>query len=416
MTGVGTRSSFARQVNQAAMDQELCAVALLALPTLDRLVSIAGAEACDGLVRDVARALTLASSASTTLARTAEGEFGVLVADFRDDNLDRWTSPLITSCRSAITKWRQDHAHLVVGTLPLPDLKVGVAKGADERIWEKAQRARQVAIDQMAAYAIVEYRRDDERIATVEATEAHELATISGLADNSLIAVRQTIASIRQPVQLRSWHRLTAAVRQDQPIDRDLLAPRLARSVELWLLSVVPETIDDAKECFVTVPIDAEISYGRTIASDIFPMLERMRISPGRFVFEIDQKTLTADVDRALSTLQQLDKIGAQTAVRDFDGGWTAWEAVLNSPIKLVTPTVSLMERLAVADRTAMRSVAAIATTCDEKHIGLNAPHTATEVPLETLSTIGFSTVSQRPEVVKRTSIEHTKFGRLSQG
>lgn len=415
-TGIGTRGVFARQVNQAGLDQDPCAVALLALPTLNRLVPIAGTEACDALVRDVARALTLSISASTTLARTGDDEFGLLVADFRDDNIDRWISPLVTSCRAAIDKWHAHNDHLVVGTLPVPDFKVGVAVGADEMVWERAQRARQVAVDQVSDNTVVKYRSDDMRIAAAEADEAHEQAAIGGLANNTLTAVRQSISSVRQPEHGREWHRLAAALPDNTAIDRQKISPRVARRVEQWLLSVVPETMGNGQDSIVTVPVDAEVLYGRTIASDLFPTLERMRLSPRRFVFELDQETLIANIDRSLSALKQLDKIGARSALVNFDGGWTSWEVVLESPIKLVTPTASLLESLAASNRNAMRILAAISATSDEHNIELSAPHTTVEIPRKMLTTIGFSNVSHQPEVVTRPNIEPAKFGRLSQG
>ncbi len=404
VTGLQTRRAFSRQVNQAICDSDPYAIALITLHDFETTVQNAGLDATDDLLISVGRALLDHTSAATTVARTGDHQFGILTVGLADENLTRWSSPVITSIKLAISAWTSNQADFVLDPVSPPVIRVGAALGTDHGIWDQAGLALRVASDDSTGEQIVLYEPSEPRIARLENRMERDNLVREALSERRAIVANQRIELVGRTEQSWTWLRLSAAI-PARGSSFDLIptldaSPRLGRQLEQFVLKAAAEMVSaEEGSVRVTVPVSRELLASRSFNEQLFPILERSRIPLSRLVFEIEEAALEQSPKRGTELIKKLNHIGSAVAVRNCSGQWETWELCTELPINFISPSVELYNRFSEVKRSAVRLLTSMAATCDESDVNLIAPFSSRLVPASTLTEVGFTYIEQAPTV-----------------
>lgn len=404
ITGLQSRRAFSRQVNQAVCDSDPHAIALISFNGFDATVRTSGLDATDDLLSSVGRALLDHTSAATTVARTGDHEFGILTVGLADENLTRWSSPVITSIKRTIDAWESTQADFVLDPVKAPPIRVGMSLGIGHGVWDQAGLALGVTSDDDGGDQIVLYQPSEPRIARIENRLERNNLIRAALSEEKTIVANQRIDLVGRAEQTWTWLRLSAAV-PARGSSFDLLptlnaSPDLGRRLEQFVLAAAAEIIAAEEGTVrVTVPVSRELLASRSFNEQLFPILERSKIPLSRLVFEIEEVALARSPQRSAELIKKLNQIGSAVAIRNCSGQWETWELCTELPVAFIIPSVELYDRFSEAKRPAVRLLTSMAATCDESDVDLIAPFSSRLVPASTLTEVGFTYIEQGPAV-----------------
>jgi EAL domain-containing protein (putative c-di-GMP-specific phosphodiesterase class I) len=115
------------------------------------------------------------------------------------------------------------------------------------------------------------------------------------------------------------------------------------------------------------VPVAVNVSFRDLLDEQLARRLgERLRVhgvDPGLLTLEITERVLTADLDTARATLEQLSRLGVLVSLDDFGTGWSSLRLLRELPVAEIKIDRSFVSRVATVDedRTVVRGLTAMA-------------------------------------------------------
>ena len=409
LTGLSSRAAFGRGVNQADRDRDRFTIALIEIDDLDQINQRLDYETGDDLLRMVGRGLAAHHSVTTTVARLGGARFGILRID--DDRQDprRWIEPIVATVREAVASWTFGVVDFTGECLIRPRLRVGLAAGHSGLVWNDAALALDLAGGAGCDDTVQLHDESDPRIQARRRRRALTENLERALAEDGLRSVGRPVETVRGPAPSWRWRTLQVerpstgrtvdGVDDGDPIlDRTTLPARIRRRLDRWLVDEAGRTLRHAdRQLRLTVPLTGELVGCEALIKELHSAINRWSIPPSRLLFEIDEAALVRDrspgpgpVDGQVRLLvRELERVDSGVVVAGCTGGWPAWVALEDLPIRYLKPDPDLMRRSAGGDRCADRVLRALAENAASLDRQLIAPPSTASA--DYLADLGFA-------------------------
>ncbi len=411
LTGLSSRASFSRQVNQADRDGEHVAITLIEIEDVGRINRRLDYAAGDELLRVVGRAMAFQTSVNTFAARLGGARFALLsVGGPANHELGPWLAPIVTAVEDAIAGWAREIMDYEGDRVVLPDISVGAAAGDTGRVWSDAAIALDLASGEPVGGTVVLYDPDDSRIiADAERRRVAE-GLVAAIDSGDLTVGGRHISPLGGDGPDWRWVRLgplspvdgDRGRRKTDPkrrlIDVTIVEGSAKRQLDDWLIGQAIQVLGDAEgQMRFTIPLSHQTKLEPALADRLGCRLEQCRVPASRLLFEVGEAELVAGGEPGREFCRRLDRLGSGLVIAGSDGGWAATWAGRDLPIFAVAPAPQLIEQAADGDRSAGRILDTLSQNAADDDRELIAPLCRAGDPILADFGIGYR---ERPAIV----------------
>jgi diguanylate cyclase (GGDEF)-like protein len=342
VTGLPTRTLFLDRLDARLRAQESdLAVLFCDLDRFKRVNDSLGHAAGDELLREVARRLSGLLRPTDTAARLGGDEFAVLLEDVDDRDAERIGSRIVAAFAEPFT----------VGGHVVPiGISIGLTLAAAGQTVDGEQllSAADIAMYRAKRAGGSRLRRFEPAMAaTAVAQLALETDLQHALRRGELDLVYQPVFDLwaDRVAGLETLLRWTNPRRGRVPASSFIpLAEESGLIVEIgrWVIAAACATMRTWQRTTGRHDVDlgVNLSARQFGDPDLVPTIERALdeagIDPARFVVEITESTLLADVDTAATRLQDVRALGIRVALDDFGTGYSSLSYLRQLPIDIV--------------------------------------------------------------------------------
>jgi EAL domain-containing protein (putative c-di-GMP-specific phosphodiesterase class I) len=124
------------------------------------------------------------------------------------------------------------------------------------------------------------------------------------------------------------------------------------------------------------------------VTAQLRTVLDRLNLEPGALTLEVTETSMMTDPNKALESLQRLDKMGAMIAIDDFGTGFASLSYLRRIPARAVKIDKAFIQRLSdeADDRIIVESTIAMAHALDKVVVAEGVEEATT---LQTLQELG---------------------------
>ena len=345
LTGLANRNLFEEQLDRhfnegAARAPKREALLVLGLNDFQTLNGVAGHQAGDQVLREIARRLSVYSSDQGHIARLGGDIFGLLVAGpkrYGAGGLEASISAIIEACQAPIKIGRNVYECEISAGVAVSPWDGNDAKTLLSRAEIAMQRAKKSQGERIQFFA--------EEFGN----QVHRRQEI--IRDLKVAARKQQLQLHYQPQfdQLRRCVGYEALVRWHHPL-QGLISPAefipLAEETGLilgigdWVLEDaigrLAGWIEHGFEGRMAVNLSAVQLSDPQLCDRIEKLLTRFGVGADRLELEITETALMNDVDRAMATLERFRVLGLELAVDDFGTGYSSLAYLKALPVSRI--------------------------------------------------------------------------------
>ncbi|MGI8697138.1 MAG: putative bifunctional diguanylate cyclase/phosphodiesterase [Mycobacteriales bacterium] len=343
LTGLMTRSHFPAAVRdwQAAhgVTPSATAIAIFSVETFDELSDSLGFDAADDVLSALGQRLRTAMPPDTPVARVSRDAVGVVTpADG-----DRLAGEHAARLHTEVGRPREVLPGL---TIDVP-LVVGVARGGRvggteaggvEEILRSAEvalhHARRVGTSPTVYSPGLDSRRAN-RLRLVRALRAALDSSQVGLAFQPMISLRTN--EVVGAEALARWNDpRDGPISPDRFIsaaERSGLIGGLTRYVLVRSLAACRSWLDQGRHIGISVNMSARSLLDETFVDDVAELLAVAEVPPELLTFELTERNVIAEPERAMPNLHRLRQLGTRLSVDDFGTGYSSLGYLRRLPI-----------------------------------------------------------------------------------
>lgn len=346
LTGLPNRTLFGERLERAMERSRrrqdiLYAVLMIDLNKFKAVNDSLGHTAGDQLLVEVSKRLTSCVRAVDTVARLGGGEFAIILEEFSSGKELRKVARRIHSvlCQSFSLLGNEIVPGASIGVVP----KIAAYASGDE-VLRDADIAMYRAKQQGKGIVLFDKRMHQELMESINLeAELREMLTKEGCP--GLVLHYQPIVDVVNE-QLEGFE---ALVRWDHPLrglvppDRFIpLAEETGLIVDLgkWVISEAcrqlkmwQEIVPSARQLTISVNVSGRQFAKPGLVEHVTEALQMNNLAPACLKIEVTESILMDDLNRTITELNRLRKLGVQIAIDDFGTGYSSLSYLRRMPI-----------------------------------------------------------------------------------